>query len=130
MPARAAAALRLRKPEGAASTARPRYRMDPVAGAEERTGELRALMTRQAGILRTTEGLRDARRRLLDMLAECGRELSAEVPAWAWAALRSRVQVALSIVDSALRQQVNAGTHWCGDLAVVRQGRSARAGSR
>lgn len=79
--------------------------------------EMQELMTGKAGILRMLDGLKAARRELRSMALECEGALRQEGSAWAWAELRGMVQVAGAVVDSALSQTTNAGTHWCEDLA-------------
>lgn len=121
MPARAAEALASRP-----LVAPPQGRTPQGASLRMGHGDARAaglrrqmqdLMTGKAGILRMTDGLKEARRDLQAMADECERALAQEHPAWAWAELRSMVQVAGAIVDSALTQTANAGAHWCEDLA-------------
>lgn len=79
--------------------------------------ELKSLMTEKAGILRTLDGLKEARQELDALKTRCDGAMPVPGPAWSWAVLCNMVLVASAIVDSALRQETNAGAHWCEDFA-------------
>ncbi len=98
----------------------PRFTMEEDPRTAELANELRQLMTREVGILRTKAGLAWAHDRLAGMLAEAGQHLLAPSPAFAWLAFRNLVQAGLAITRSAQEQTANCGTHWVEELASVK----------
>lgn len=77
---------------------------------------LRRTMTRHAGILRTTNGLHLALRRIEQAGLRTERAWAKGERAPGLIALRNAVAVSRSIVMAALSEPVSTGTHWIGRM--------------